>query len=58
MAVHTVKNLYNRIQNFSNSKIEILWMYQLVYSLFSIFDTRKLCLYNFCFNALTFVAKY
>lgn len=58
MAVQTVKNLYNRIQNFSNSKLDILWMNQLVYNLFSIFDTRKMCPYNFCFNALTFVAKY
>jgi len=57
MAVQIVNNVYNRIQIFSNSKQDVLWMNQLAYSFVSIFDTRKLHLYNFCFNALTFVAN-
>jgi len=58
MAVQIVNNVYNRIQIFSNSKPDVLWMNQLVFSFVSIFDTRKLQLYNFCFNTLTFVDKY
>jgi len=57
MAVQIVNNMNNRIQIFSNSKPDVLWMIQLLFSFLSIFDTRKLHLYNFCFNALTFVAN-
>lgn len=56
MTVKIVINVYNRIKIFSSSKPDVLWMNQLDLSLFSI-GTRKLHLYNFCFNALTFVAN-
>lgn len=49
--------MYNSKEIFSNNRLNILLLYKLVYSLVLYFITRKLHLYNFRFNALTFIAN-